>query len=259
MVAEGRRQAILALAQQGGELRVDELAQQFNVSRETMRRDLDLLQSQGLLRRVHGGALPAQTGAEAGFKHRLVANSEAKQKMAKLAAGLFRRDDTLFIDTGTTTLMLGAALASVNRLTVITNSVGVARLMSGPGVDHRVYIVGGEYRPDTEQILGSASVAQIEQFRADHAVFSCGALDRDGTLMDFDLEEAMFAKAIIEQARTATLIIDSSKFDRIAIAKICDLAPIDRVVTDRLPPPHFVELFRANEVELLVADNAGDR
>ncbi len=253
MVAAGRREAILALSQQGGELRVDEMARQFNVSRETMRRDLDLLQSQGLLRRVHGGALPAQTGAEAGFRQRLVANAEAKQKIAELATRLFHRDDTLFIDTGTTTLMLAAALASSNRLTVITNSVGVAKLMGGSSVDHRVYVVGGEYRADTDQMLGSASVAQIEQYRADHAVFSCGALDRDGTLMDFDLEEAMFAKAIIAQARSATLIIDSTKFDRIAIAKICDLAPISRVVTDRPPPPHYVELFRVNDVELLVA------
>ncbi len=253
MVAEGRRQAILALAQQGGELRVDELAQQFNVSRETMRRDLDLLQSQGLLRRVHGGALPAQTGAEAGFRHRLVANAEAKRKIAELATRLFRRDDTLFIDTGTTTLILAAALASANRLTVITNSVGVAKLMGSSSVEHRVYIVGGEYRADTDQMLGSASVAQIEQYRADHAVFSCGALDRDGTLMDFDLEEAMFAKAIIAQARTSTLIIDSSKFDRIALAKIGGLGLIDRVVTDRMPPQHFIELFGVNDIELLVA------
>ncbi|WP_375450055.1 DeoR/GlpR family DNA-binding transcription regulator [uncultured Devosia sp.] len=151
--------------------------------------------------------------------------------------------------------MLAAALASANRLTVITNSVGVAKLIGDSNVDHRVYMVGGAYRADTEQMLGSASIAHVEQYRADHAVFSCGALDGDGTLMDFDLEEAMFAKAIIAQARSATLIIDSSKFDRIAIAKICDLAPITRLVTDRSPPLHYVELFRANNVELLVADD----
>ncbi len=94
MVAERRREAILALAQAGSELRVDEMARRFSVSRETMRRDLDLLQLQGLLRRVHGGALPAQTGAEAGFRQRLVANAEAKQKIAGLATPLFNRDDT---------------------------------------------------------------------------------------------------------------------------------------------------------------------
>ncbi len=255
MVAESRREAILALARQGSELKVDEMARRFNVSRETMRRDLDLLQSQGLLRRVHGGALPTQTGAEAAFRSRLVANAEAKQKIAALAARLFHRDDTLFIDTGTTTLMLAAALASSNRLTIITNSIGVAKLMGASFSGHRVYLIGGEFRADTDQMLGSASLAQIDGYRGDHAVLSCGALDRDGTIMDFDLEEAMFAKAIIAQARSATLIIDSSKFDRIAIAKICDLSPISRLVTDRMPPPHFVELFRANDVELLVAED----
>ena len=127
MVPAYRREAILELARQGSELRVDDIARQFSVSRETVRRDLSYLHSHGLLRRVHGGAMPAQTGWEAAFPQRLVANAAAKRRIAALAASLFRKNDTLMIDTGTTTLMLSAALAAAPKLTVITNSFGVAR------------------------------------------------------------------------------------------------------------------------------------
>jgi DeoR family glycerol-3-phosphate regulon repressor len=253
MVAAYRREAILELARQGSELRVDDIARQFSVSRETVRRDLGHLQSQGLLRRVHGGAIAAQTGWEAAFRQRMVSNASAKQRIAELAATLFRKNDTLMIDTGTTTLILAAELAAVDKLTVITNSFGVAKLLAAGPAQHRVYVVGGEFRVEAEQTLGSACLEQISRYRADHAVLSCGALDPDGAIMDFDLEEAMFARAMIAQAESATLIIDNSKLDRVAMAKVCDLELIDRVVTDTPPPSHYVDLFHANDVELLVA------
>ena len=131
----------------GASSRVDEIARQFNVSRETVRRDLSYLHSHGLLRRVHGGAMPAQTGWEAAFPQRLVANAAAKRRIAALAASLFRKNDTLMIDTGTTTLMLSAALAAAPKLSVITNSFGIARELGTATAQHKVYVVGGEYPP----------------------------------------------------------------------------------------------------------------
>ena len=256
MVAAYRREAILELSRQGRELRVDEIARQFNVSRETVRRDLAQLQSQGLLRRVHGGAMPAQTGWEAEFPQRLVDNAAGKRRIAALAASLFRQNDTLMIDTGTTTLILAAELASAVKLTVITNSLGVARQLGAGPTAHRVYVVGGEFRAETEQTSGSACLEQIASYRADHAVLSCGAVDPDGAIMDFDLEDAMFARAIIGQAESATLIVDRSKFDRVAMAKVCNLDLIDRLVTDAPPSRHFADLFAANAVDVFVAGPA---
>jgi DeoR family glycerol-3-phosphate regulon repressor len=254
MVAAYRREAILELARQGSELRVEEIARQFNVSRETVRRDLGRLQEQGLLRRVHGGAMPAQTGWEAAFRQRLVDNAQAKRRIAVLTAGLFRQNDTLMIDTGTTTLTLAAELAAASRLTVITNSFGVARLLGSGAAGHRVYVIGGEFRVETDQTLGSGCLEQIARYRADYAVLSCGAVGPDGAVMDFDLEEAMFARAMIDQAESATLIVDHSKFDRVAMAKVCDIELIDRLVTDSPPPPHFADLLAAADVEVLVAE-----
>src|SRR5262245_4757636 len=232
MVAAYRREAILGLARDGNALSVDEIARRFGVSRETIRRDLTHLEERGLIRRVHGGALPAQTGWEAAFRDRLVANSEGKQRIGRAAAGLFRENDTLMIDTGTTTMILATELAYAARLTVITNCFGVAiRLAAGPA-QHRIHVIGGEFHAESQQTLGSACLEQISRYRADHAVLSCGAADPIGGLMDFNIEDAMVARAMIDQSQQVTMIVDHSKFDRVAMAKVCDLDVVDRLVTD---------------------------
>jgi DeoR family transcriptional regulator, glycerol-3-phosphate regulon repressor len=253
MVAAHRREAILELANQRNELSVDDIARRFGVSRETVRRDLSHLQARGLLRRVHGGAMPAQTGWEANFRQRLVSNAEAKRRIAAAAAALFRENDTLMIDTGTTTSVLAAALVTAPRLTVITNSFDAASQLASSAAQHRVYVIGGEFRGESQQTLGSACLEQISRYRADHAVLSCGAIDPAGAVMDFDLEEAMVARAMINQSERLTLIVDSSKFDRVAMARVCDVEAIDRLITEAPPPPHLREIVRTNDIELILA------
>jgi DeoR family transcriptional regulator, glycerol-3-phosphate regulon repressor len=253
MVAAYRREAILELAKERSELSVEEIARRFGVSRETVRRDLTLLQSRGLLRRVHGGAMPAQTAWEAAFRERLVSNADGKRRIARIAAALFRENDTLMIDTGSTTAAFAAELAAAPRLTVITNCLSVASRLAGGASQHRVYVIGGEFRAESQQTLGSACLEQISRYRADHAVMSCGGIDPAGGLMDFDFEEAMVARAMISQSQRLTVIVDQSKFDRVAMAKVCDLGAVDRLVTDAAPPPHLLEAIEASDVELIVA------
>lgn len=132
MIPEQRREAILEMARQNSELKVESIASQFGVSRETVRRDLAQLDARGLLRRVHGGAQPPQTGAEAPFHKRLIDNADAKERIGQAAARLFRDGDTLMIDTGSTTQALAAELAD-RQLMIITNSVEVARAAHRPG------------------------------------------------------------------------------------------------------------------------------
>src|SRR5690349_17187681 len=198
MVAEFRREYIVGLAKKGKELSIEEIASHFGVSRETVRRDLTHLESRGLLRRVHGGAIAAQTGTEATFGDRLIANAAAKRAIGIAAARQLREGDTIMVDTGTTTAILASVLADVPKMTIITNCFSVAsNLAAGPS-PHRIYLVGGEFRADSQQTLGSACLDQISRYRADHAVLSCGALDVKGGRMDFDFEDAMVARAMIE-------------------------------------------------------------
>jgi DeoR/GlpR family transcriptional regulator of sugar metabolism len=253
MIPEQRRGAILELARQNSELKVEDIASRFGVSRETVRRDLARLDAKGLLRRVHGGAQKPQTAAEAPFHKRLIENAGAKERIARTTAKLFQDDDTLMIDTGSTTQALAREFGPM-RLMIITNSVGVAQNLHGPGCLARVQLVGGEYRGETGEVLGSVALDQIRRYRADHAILTVGAIDAVGGFMDFDVEEAMVARAMIQQSARVTVVADHSKFGRFAMAQVCPLEEVARLVTDRSPDPAMTEaLLRAN-VEVLIAE-----
>jgi DeoR family glycerol-3-phosphate regulon repressor len=187
------------------------------------------------------------------FEERLVENVDAKRRIARAAARLFEDNDTLMIDTGSTTEALAAELPS-RRLMVITNSVGVARRLHRERTLSRIYLLGGEYRGETGEMLGSVTLDQIGRYRADHAVLTVGAIDAADGFMDFDVEEAMVARAMIRQAERVTVIADHSKFERVAMAKVCSLNAVARLVTDLPPPAPLAEALRAAGVVVHVAE-----
>ena len=240
-----RRAAILDFARHTGELRVDEVAERFGVSRETIRRDLADLDARHLLKRVHGGA-----ARETPFDQRENENAEAKRRIARVAAALFDDGDTLMLDAGSTTEAFAEQLASRRSVTVITNSTGVARRLGGQAA--RLYLVGGEYRGGSGQTVGSVAIDQIARFRADHAVLTVGGIDATGGFMDVDVEEAMVARAMIAQVRTVTVVADYAKFGRIAMFKVCDLPAVARLVTDREPPSPLADALRVGGVKVVV-------
>jgi DeoR/GlpR family transcriptional regulator of sugar metabolism len=254
VVPEKRRDAILELARHSNELKVDEIAERFGVSRETIRRDLAQLDARGLLRRVHGGALKPQTATEAPFHERMAENARAKQRIGRAAAQLFEDNDTLMVDAGSTTEAFAAELAGAGRFTIITNSVGVAGRLHRGGSTSRVYLIGGEYRGEAGETVGSLTLEHIGRYRADHAVLTVGAIDAADGFMDYDVEEAMVARAMVRQAQRVTVIADHSKFGRVAMAKVCELAAVARLVTDMPPPPPLADAIRAAGIELIVAD-----
>lgn len=247
---EQRRDEILDLARHASSLTVEEIASRFGVSRETARRDLGVLEHRGLVRRTHGGASAPRLAGEASFLDRQRINTEAKRSIARAAACLFRPGETLMIDTGSTTEAFASAL-SVEGLIVVTNSIRIARAVSSPGT---TYVVGGAYRAETEQMLGSHCIEQLRKFRADHAILGIGALSDQGEAMDYDLEEAQCARAMIEQSARVTLLVDSSKIGRQALASVCRPIRIDRIVTDRPLPPVTEAALRRSKTEIIVAD-----
>lgn len=259
MTPRQRRAAIVEFARQNNMLTVEEMACRFAVSRETIRRDLAHLDAQGLLRRVHGGAQKSQTGAEAELSHRMNENADAKLRIALAAARLFQENDTLMIDAGSTTTFFAAELARNGSVTVITNSIAVANQLGGDP-NHiqtprraRVYLIGGEFNGDVGETLGSVALGQLETFRADHAVLTVGAIDASGSFLDFSVEEAMVARAMIKQSQTVTIIADHSKFHNLAMAKVCNFAEVSRLVTDLPPPNTLMSALRAAGVEVVVA------
>ena len=230
-----RRSKIVNIIRQCNRVSVEELAQTLNISRETIRRDLTVLARVGMVQKFHGGAsLPTITG-EGAFRDRLGENVAEKVRIATEAVKIIAPSETLFIDTGSTTLYFAEKLTSVSDLTVITNSAEIARTISLSSTQTKTFLLGGEFNGDNRQTVGSLAISQIRSFRAHHAILTIGALDSRTGIMDFSIDEAQIAKAMITQAESVTILADSSKFERIASFEVCSLEQVTNLVCDHPP------------------------
>lgn len=234
------RQSELMQALDGrGMMPIVALARALGVSAETVRRDIRALADAGAVVRSHGAVgLAGQTG-EAPFDRRMRENAGAKRAIAqRLAAGI-GDGASIMLDTGTTTSYIARALLGHRRLTVVTNSSDIARTLATVN-GNRVFMAGGELRRDSGAALGAPALHFIAGFSVEHAVISAGALDAGG-VMDYDLQEAEFARAVLACGARRIVASDASKFNRQAVIRVAPFTGIDLLVTDRPPPPDLAE------------------
>jgi DeoR/GlpR family transcriptional regulator of sugar metabolism len=243
-----RQSGILEVVARDGEATVDALAATFDVSAETIRRDLAQLAQSGALQKVHGGARRLRLHAEGSFQERLSEDAGAKAVIAAKLARLIQPGVTLFMDTGTTTLFCARELAVIRGLTIITNSIRIAEELGRGSGGARVYLLGGSLQPDNGETLGQFTIEQIGRFQADHAVLSVAALDAMGA-MDADFEEAQVARAMIAHATSTIVVAQGAKLGRIAAHRICRLDEIDVLVCDSVPGDAFGAALDAARVE----------
>ncbi|WP_111543934.1 DeoR/GlpR family DNA-binding transcription regulator [Mesorhizobium kowhaii] len=251
-----RHDEITSLLNHAGEMTVEELAEKLQVSRETIRRDLSKLDASGQLRKFHGGARASAVASEpfekeGPFPVRMAQNSEAKKKIAVAAARLFKPDDAIFIDTGSTTVAMAEELAKLQSLVIITNSPRIAATVS-TNPSHRVFLIGGAYGADAGESVGPLALEQITKFRARYAIITIGAIDAS-SLMDFDLQEAEVAKAMISRADKVIVLADHSKFDKRAVFEVAPLAKISAIVTDRPLSAQLSAAFSNLSIEMIIA------
>lgn len=245
-----RKAAIFELVEQRGQVSVDELVDKFDTSPETVRRDLNALADAGRVRKVHGGVLRISPTEEGPFTDRLALNSRAKQIVAEKLAKTVPPDQSLLIDTGSTTFLCAVELANISNLTVITNSTKVASVISGQPNCSKVILLGGMYRHDNAQTVGSTTVTEIGQFRADQAILTIGTLDARGAT-NFSEAEAQVARAMIEAAEHVTIVSDFSKLGRRSTFHVCELQQIDRLILDKKPDAELQVALDAACVEVL--------
>lgn len=247
-----RHRAILNLLQQDGTVTIADLARKLDVSLETVRRDIKPLASEGAVVKMHGAiSLPSVIG-EAPFEKRMRENSEAKRAIAMAMAATVRDGDSIMLDTGTTTSYLARELIGHRRLTVITNSSDIARTLSTVN-DNRVYMAGGELRSDNGAAFGVSAIEFVSRFSVIHSVISTGAVDGENGIMDFDLEEAEFARMVLTRGRRRIAVTDHSKFGRQGLVKVCDFSALTEIVTDRQPPVAIGEALDSAAVGVLLA------
>jgi DeoR family glycerol-3-phosphate regulon repressor len=230
-----RHRAMLELLQDRGPQRLADLAEALGVSAETVRRDARALVEGGAAVRVHGAVGLAGQIGEAPFARRMRENASAKRAIARALADTIPDGASLMLDTGTTTSFVARALLGHRRLTVVTNSSDIARTLATVN-GNRVFMAGGELRGDSGAALGAAALEFIRPFAVEHAVISAGAVDDSG-VMDFDLQEAEFARAVLGCGARRVVVTDATKFGRRGFLRVAGFDRIDLMVTDAPPPP----------------------
>jgi len=244
-----RQTKILEIVGRDGAASVETLSAAFDVSVETIRRDLSDLASTGALHKVRGGARRIRLATEGSFDERRFEQAEAKAAIARTVAAIVEAGDTLFMDTGTTTLACAEELARGEGLTVITNSLFIAQRLGTAG-RHRVYVIGGTWQADNAEAVGPLAIEQIGRFQADHAVLGVAAIDAEAGAMDADFDEAQIARAMIDHARHVIVLAHSEKFDRRAAYRVCRLDEIDMLVSDREPEEPLAAALALARVEV---------
>ena len=253
-----RQQLIMTLARQMGSVTVDDLALRFDVTPQTIRKDLNELCDGRLLARTHGGAMLSSGVENLAYEARRLMAATEKVVIGRHAASLIPNNCSLFMNIGTTTEEVARALVHHEGLLVITNNIHVASiLMPRPKIE--VIVAGGMLRKSDGGIVGEAAVDFITQFKVDHAVIGASAIDEDGAMLDFDYREVRVAKAIMKNARNVMLVADAMKFTRTAPVRIAHLVDVDVFVTDRAPPDPVMAYCRENGVKLEIAnEHAGN-
>lgn len=251
-VSKSRRAEIVALVQRQGFVTIEALALQFDVTPQTIRRDINDLAGQGVLQRYHGGAALPSSVQNIAYSSRQVLHLEAKQRIARAVAENIPDNASLCINIGTTNEEIAKALMHHQGLSVITNNLNVANLLA-ENEDFQVIIAGGLVRARDRGIVGEAAIDSFAQFRVDIAVIGISAIDLDGTLLDFDYREVRVAQTIISHARRVFLAADHSKIGRPAMARLGDMRQIDTFFTDEPPPEELAAVLEAAGTRLVLA------
>jgi len=247
-----RHAKIQNLVRAKGFVTIEHLATQFDVTPQTIRRDINLLSREGVIHRYHGGAgLPPSTENVA-YTQRKVLCLKEKEQIARMVSACIPDHASLFINIGTTTEEIAKLLCGHQRLRVITNSLNVASILAG-NENFEIIVAGGLVRPRDGGIVGPLTIDFIQQFRVDFGIIGISGIDVDGTLLDFDYREVRAARAIIDNSRKVFLAADHTKFGRNAMVRLGSIDEIDALFTDRQPTETLVEAMHAGDVELHVA------
>ncbi len=229
---------MLDLLGAGEALSIHDMAAVLAVSDETVRRELRLLETDGLIERIHGGARLAKSVEEGPFEARLHRNAAAKQRIAAAVARTVSDGDSLYLDASSTAFHIAQALKGKRDLTVVTNALGVAAELGGRA-GNRLYLAGGELDDRYRAFFDATARAYLAQFRPATAILSTESVDPVAGFTDYHVGEAEVCRQMIGQARHVTMAVDAAKFDRASVVAVATFAEVDRIVTDRPIDPAY--------------------
>lgn len=256
MLAMERRNRILEKLQEEKKVVVSELSEQFGVSEETIRRDLDKLDKEGLAVKSYGGAtLNESNNTDMPFNIRKKKNMQGKQKIAEIIEGLIADGDHIIVDPSTTAVSIVKALREKKRLTIITNSIEVlVELTDVNGWD--IISSGGTLKENYLALVGPKAVECIRSFNADKVILSCKGIDMEKGITDANEMFSQVKQTMLGSAAEKILAVDYTKFDKVAFSKICSITDIDMIVTDVKPSEEWMEYFSSKGIRCLYGEEA---
>ncbi|MCC9623876.1 DeoR/GlpR family DNA-binding transcription regulator [Thalassospira sp. MA62] len=247
-----RQNEILHIIRDQGFATLEALADVFNVSTQTIRRDVIDLSKQGFLQRFHGGAGLPNNMVRLGHEQKNRLSPEAKQRIGERAAKMIPNGASVFLDVGTTVEAVARALGSHQNLRLVTNSMLCAAIISAQS-HQEVHVIGGIiYGSDGSMVSNDAPTA-IRRFALDYCIIGCSGFDHSGTPLDHDRQKVAIKHAAIRSSRHNILVADQSKFHKRPFMRIAEISDFKDFVTDTPPPPHIRDSFDRTGVSITIA------
>jgi DeoR/GlpR family transcriptional regulator of sugar metabolism len=253
MLANQRRDKILELLQEDGSAKVLDLAKLFKVTEVTIRQDLEKLENEDLIIREHGGAYLKNVIDQVGtFSLAHQENLDKKELIAQKCLDFIESGDTIILDSGSTTTEIAKKLKGFKGLTVITNALNIA-LMLGvePGIE--VIVTGGEFKPPTLSLTGQKAADFFKGLNVQKLFLATAGISLKAGLTYPSISDLVVKKAMIEAAETTYLVADSTKMSKAAFASLGALSLIDYIITDSAIDKKHQQIFRDNDIELIIA------
>ena len=252
MASNFRQREILELARKDGKVTVDDLAESYGVTVQTIRRDLADLAESGRLERVHGGAVVPSGVVNILYKERRRLNEAGKKAIAQKCAQTIPDGASVFMNIGTSTEAVAQELLDHENLLVVTNNLNIANVLAA-NKSCEIILAGGVLRRSDGGIVGGLTVEMVKQFKFDYSVLGCSAIDADGDLLDFDGQEVMVSSTAIKRSRVVMVVADHLKFERKAPMTICSLKDVDLLFTDAALSDALVQDCQTWSTEVVIA------
>lgn len=235
MVSNFRHKEILERARKEGKVTVDGLADYYDVTVQTIRRDLSELAASGRLERVHGGAVVPSGVVNIVYDERRRLNEAGKKAIALACAGSIPDGASVFMNIGTSTEAVAQELLDHENLLIVTNNMNIANILAA-NKSCEIILTGGVLRRSDGGLVGGLTAEMVKQFKFDFSVLGCSAIDEDGDLLDFDGQEVLVSRSAIQRSRSVMVVADHLKFQRKAPLTICSLRDVGVLFTDGTLP-----------------------
>jgi DeoR family transcriptional regulator of aga operon len=252
MLLEERRQHILSIIRQEGRVLVSEVSEALDISRITIRKDLDELEHKGLVQRTHGGALAPQKGAllDPSLEEKQHQQLKEKRRIAEAAITLVKEEQCVLLDSGSTTTAIARALRAFSRLTVVTNAVNIAAELTDTNFE--VILTGGSLRRNSFSLVGPLAEDVLHEIHADILFLGVDGFDSKIGLSTPNFLESRVNRAMIQSSRKVVAVCDSTKFGRRSLAIIAPPSAVHTLITDSLLPKEEEEALRSAGIELIL-------